>query len=62
MTDVGLGILSRTVPQMNVFVIGMPLKIGLAAITEVDELGRSSYGMRHKFSFGLLRSKHYLQP
>ncbi|WHH58950.1 flagellar biosynthetic protein FliR [Petroclostridium sp. X23] len=26
-TDVALGILARTVPQMNVFVVGMPLKI-----------------------------------
>ena len=33
MTEVGLGILSRTVPQMNVFVIGMPLKIGLGLLT-----------------------------
>jgi len=28
-TDVALGIISRTVPQLNVFVVGMPLKIGL---------------------------------
>jgi len=33
MTEVGLGILSRTVPQMNVFVIGMPLKIALGLLT-----------------------------
>ncbi|HEX3031777.1 MAG TPA: flagellar biosynthetic protein FliR [Bacillota bacterium] len=26
-TDVALGILARTVPQMNIFVVGMPLKI-----------------------------------
>ncbi|MGE5329258.1 MAG: flagellar biosynthetic protein FliR [Deltaproteobacteria bacterium] len=32
--DVALGILSRTMPQMNIFFVGMPLKIvlGLAAI------------------------------
>lgn len=33
-TDVALGILSKTVPQLNVFVVGMPLKIllGLAVL------------------------------
>jgi flagellar biosynthetic protein FliR len=33
LAEVALGILSRTVPQMNVFVVGMPLKIGLGLIT-----------------------------
>lgn len=31
--EVALGILSRTVPQMNVFVVGIPLKIGIGLIT-----------------------------
>jgi flagellar biosynthesis protein FliR len=31
-TDVGLGVLSRTVPQLNVFVIGMPLKITIGIV------------------------------
>lgn len=33
-TDVALGILSKTVPQLNVFMVGMPLKIilGLAVM------------------------------
>jgi len=29
LADVGLGFLARTVPQMNIFVLGLPLKIGL---------------------------------
>lgn len=33
MTEVGLGILSRTVPQMNIFVVGMPLKLALGLLT-----------------------------
>ncbi len=33
MTEVALGILSRTVPQMNIFVVGMPLKLGLGLLT-----------------------------
>jgi flagellar biosynthetic protein FliR len=28
LTDVALGILARTVPQMNVFIVGFPLKVG----------------------------------
>jgi len=31
-TYVGLGILARTVPQMNVFIVGFPLTIGLGMI------------------------------
>ncbi|KAA0547923.1 flagellar type III secretion system protein FliR [Bacillus sp. BGMRC 2118] len=30
--DVALGIVARTVPQLNIFVVGMPLKIGAAFI------------------------------
>ncbi len=33
LTEVALGILSRTVPQMNVFVVGIPLKIGIGLLT-----------------------------
>jgi len=33
LSEVSLGILSRTVPQMNVFVVGMPMKIGIGLIT-----------------------------
>lgn len=31
-TDVALGVMSRAAPQMNVFAVGMPLKIGLALL------------------------------
>ncbi|NLY42475.1 MAG: flagellar type III secretion system protein FliR [Clostridiaceae bacterium] len=34
-TDVVLGILARTIPQMNVFVVGMPLKIIIGMFTLV---------------------------
>jgi flagellar biosynthetic protein FliR len=29
LADIGLGFLARTVPQMNVFILGLPLKVGL---------------------------------
>lgn len=37
LTDVSLGILSRTVPQLNVFVVGFPAKlaVGMAAVLTV---------------------------
>ncbi|OGJ87579.1 MAG: flagellar biosynthetic protein FliR [Candidatus Raymondbacteria bacterium RifOxyA12_full_50_37] len=31
-TDISLGIIARTVPQMNVFIVGLPLKIGLGLV------------------------------
>jgi flagellar biosynthesis protein FliR len=31
-TDVALGIMSRAAPQMNVFIVGLPVKIGVALI------------------------------
>jgi len=33
LAEIALGILTKTVPQMNVFVIGMPLKVGIGLIT-----------------------------
>ncbi|MDP2361662.1 MAG: flagellar biosynthetic protein FliR [bacterium] len=29
LSEVGLGLIARTVPQMNIFIVGFPLKIGL---------------------------------
>ncbi|MDR2527621.1 MAG: flagellar biosynthetic protein FliR [Synergistaceae bacterium] len=29
LADVGLGFLARTVPQMNIFILGLPIKLGL---------------------------------
>lgn len=33
LSEVALGILSKTVPQMNVFVVGIPLKIGIGLLS-----------------------------
>ncbi|MFY4773900.1 flagellar biosynthetic protein FliR [Metabacillus sp. RGM 3146] len=37
--DVALGIVARTVPQMNVFVIGLPLKLGVGFIILIVVMG-----------------------
>ncbi|WP_227767219.1 flagellar biosynthetic protein FliR [Zhaonella formicivorans] len=33
MIDVALGLVARTVPQLNVFILGFPLKIGIGIVT-----------------------------
>lgn len=38
LTSVALGILARTVPQMNVFIVGFPLKIGIGMIVLASSL------------------------
>jgi len=35
LTEVALGVVARTVPQMNIFFVGMPLKIGIGLLTSV---------------------------
>src|SRR5699024_8651273 len=35
LVDVALGIIARTVPQLNVFVVGLPLKIGVSFLVLV---------------------------
>lgn len=39
LVDVALGIVARTVPQLNVFVVGLPLKIGASFIVIILVMG-----------------------
>ncbi|MFC2950095.1 flagellar biosynthetic protein FliR [Virgibacillus sediminis] len=39
LVDVALGIVARTVPQLNVFVVGLPLKIGVSFIVLIFFMG-----------------------
>jgi flagellar biosynthesis protein FliR len=32
LSEVGLGVIARTVPQMNIFIVGFPLKIGVGLV------------------------------
>jgi flagellar biosynthetic protein FliR len=43
LTDCALGILSRTVPQMNIFIVGIPLKIVLGLLVMGMTLPHFSY-------------------
>jgi flagellar biosynthetic protein FliR len=38
LTSVALGVIARTVPQMNVFIVGFPINIGLGLITLATSL------------------------
>ncbi|WP_071459457.1 flagellar biosynthetic protein FliR [Bacillus massilinigeriensis] len=39
LVDVALGIVARTVPQLNVFVVGMPIKTGVSFIVLIAVMG-----------------------
>ncbi len=54
LTDVSLGILARTVPQLNVFVVGFPAKLAVAFFVLAVSLPFTSGVMAHMFS-GLQR-------
>jgi flagellar biosynthesis protein FliR len=39
LVDVALGIVARTVPQLNIFVVGLPVKIGVSLLVLIAVLG-----------------------
>jgi flagellar biosynthesis protein FliR len=39
LVDVALGIVARTVPQLNIFVVGLPLKIGVSFLVLIAVMG-----------------------
>lgn len=59
--DVTLGILARTVPQLNVFVVGIPVKIiaGLAVIVIV--MGMMMTVVTQLFNFLLVTMRQLMQ-
>ena len=38
LSDIALGMIARTVPQLNVFMLGFPMKIGLGLVTLLTAL------------------------
>jgi len=49
LTDIGLGILTRVAPTMNVFILGFPLKIGLTLFLASMTIGVISTIFSHQF-------------
>jgi flagellar biosynthesis protein FliR len=55
-TSVGLGIVARTVPQINVFIVGMPLQIAIGLIflgLTVPMFVKLTEGLFNKFEFSI---------
>jgi flagellar biosynthetic protein FliR len=50
LVDVALGIIARTVPQLNVFVVGLPLKIGVSFVVILLFLGFYIVLVQHLFA------------
>lgn len=58
LVDVALGIIARSVPQLNVFVVGLPLKIGVSFVAVFVFLGLYITLVKHLFEtmFTTMRS------
>jgi flagellar biosynthetic protein FliR len=46
LVDIALGIVARTVPQLNIFVVGFPIKIIVAFILLIVVMGSMFYMMQ----------------
>jgi flagellar biosynthetic protein FliR len=45
-TNMALGVVARTVPQMNVFIVGMPLNLGVGLLIAATSMSFFVYVMR----------------
>lgn len=53
LVDVALGIIARTVPQMNIFVVGFPVKIAVAFIVMIVVMSAIFAVVQHLFEMML---------
>lgn len=49
LVDIALGIVARTVPQLNVFVVGLPLKIGVSFLVLIAVMSVMLFAVSHLF-------------
>lgn len=61
LTDLALGIVAKTVPQLNIFVIGFPVKILVAFITLVVMFTVMSEVMKQLFTFMFKSMRQYME-
>ena len=61
LTDLALGIVAKTVPQLNIFVIGFPVKILLAFITLVVMFTVMSEVMQRLFKFMFVSMRQFME-
>lgn len=55
--DIGMGVVARTMPQMNIFIVGMPLKVAVGLFVLMLSAGQMGPVVRsvHEFLAGYLR-------
>ena len=61
LVDVALGILARTVPQLNVFVVGIPVKIIAGFLVLLIVMGMMMQVVTRLFDFLLITMRNLMQ-
>jgi len=57
LTDIGLGVLARVAPQMNIFVVGFPLKVAIVLL--LLSSGMAAFGQLFLGHFGEFRQSFF---
>lgn len=52
LTDVAFAIVARAVPQMNIYIVGMPLKIGIGLLVLILTMPAMVYLLKNLFNYG----------
>ena len=60
LVDIALGITARTVPQLNIFVVGFPLKIGVSFIVLIVMMGVMVAVMQKLFNFMMISMRDFM--
>ncbi|WP_374718414.1 flagellar biosynthetic protein FliR [Parageobacillus toebii] len=61
LVDVALGIVARTVPQLNIFVVGFPVKIAAAFILLIVTMATLFIAVRHLFDMMFLAMRELMK-
>lgn len=60
LVDIALGITARTVPQLNIFVVGFPVKIGVGFIILIVTLGVMIVVMQKLINFMIISMRDFM--
>jgi flagellar biosynthetic protein FliR len=61
LVDVALGIVARTVPQINIFVVGLPVKIVVGLIVLIIVMGMMMVALQQLFDFLIVSLRGLMQ-
>ncbi|WP_163101519.1 flagellar biosynthetic protein FliR [Peribacillus alkalitolerans] len=59
--DIALGILARTVPQLNIFVVGLPIKIGVSFVVLIIVMGALMTSVSHLFEYTIITMRGLME-